>query len=209
IMECLNHPDVKEVMMINRKSSRLDHPKLRECIVTDFFNLKEFLNELKGYDACFYCAGVSSRGMSESAYSFVTYDTTLAFANTLLSQNPNMIFGHISGNLTDSTETGRLMWARVKGKTENALMKLPFKKVYNFRPGFMKPKKGQKNIKSYYKFISFLYPFLKLIAPNQVSTMHQVGLAMINSVLTGYPRPILEIKDIKHLAAQNQYKPVK
>jgi uncharacterized protein YbjT (DUF2867 family) len=200
ILECLGHSKVKEVLMINRRPSELRHPKLKECIVPDFFNLENARGQLHGYDACFYCAGISSRGLSESAYSLITYDTTIAFAKTLVNINPDMIFGFVSGNLTDSTEKGSLMWARVKGKTENALMKLPFKKEYNFRPGFMKPTVGQKNIKGYYKVIGFLYPLLRRIAPNQVSTMRQVGLAMINSVLIGYPKQILEIKDIKLLA---------
>jgi hypothetical protein len=111
-----------------------------------------------------------------------------------------MIFNYVSGNLTDSSEKGRLMWARVKGKTENALMRLGFRKVYNFRPGFMKPTPGQKNIKPFYKVIGWFYPLLLVLFPNQVSTMREVGLAMINSVLKGYPKQVLEIKDIKSLA---------
>ncbi|MDP9079051.1 MAG: NAD-dependent epimerase/dehydratase family protein [Bacteroidota bacterium] len=200
VQECLDHRDVKQVLMVNRRPSQLRHPKLKECIVPDFFNLENVLQQLEGYDACFYCAGISSRGMDESAYTVATYDTTMSFAKTLQKANPDMIFCYVSGNLTDSTEKGRLMWARVKGKTENALMELPFKKVYNFRPGFMKPNNGQKNIKTYYKIIGSLYPILRLIAPNQVSTMHQVGLAIINSVLFGYEKAILEIEDIKLLA---------
>jgi hypothetical protein len=138
--------------------------------------------------------------MDEAAYSYITYDTTIHFAGKLVSLNPDMVFDHVSGSHTDGSEKGKVMWARVKGRTENALMKLPFRKVYNFRPGFMKPTKGQQNIKSYYKVISWLYPFLHTVFPNQTSTMGEVGLAMINSVLKGYPKRILEIKDIKALA---------
>jgi hypothetical protein len=136
----------------------------------------------------------------EEEYTRMTYDTTVYFARKLASLNPQMTFLYVSGAHTDSSEKGRIMWARVKGKTENALMKLGFKKVHNFRPGFMKPTPGQKNVKSYYRAIGWLYPLLHVVLPNQVSTMQEVGQAMINSVLTAYPQPILEIKDINSLA---------
>ncbi|MBN2350010.1 MAG: NAD-dependent epimerase/dehydratase family protein [Bacteroidales bacterium] len=200
LFECLKHPDIKEVLMVNRRHYELKHPKLKECIVPDFLKLEECTKQLTGYNACFYCAGISSRGMNEAEYSFITRDITLHFANTLVKLNPDMVFSFVSGSLTDSSEKGKMMWARVKGKTENALKKLPFKQEYNFRPGFMKPTEGQKNVKSFYKFIGSIYPVLKVLFPNQVSTMREVGLAMINSVLKGYPKQILEIKDIKILA---------
>jgi uncharacterized protein YbjT (DUF2867 family) len=200
LLECLRNPDITEVLMVNRKHFSIEHPKLKECVVPDFLSLSKYSVQLSGYDACFYCAGISSRGMKEPEYSQITYDTTIHFAKRLNELNPNMIFDYISGSLTDNSEKGNFMWARVKGKTENALLKIPFKKVYNFRPGFMKPSEGQKNVKSYYKIIGSLYPFLKLIFPNQVSTLSQVGQAMINSVLKGYSSQILEIKDIKSLA---------
>jgi len=138
--------------------------------------------------------------MKEPEYTHITYDTTIYFAKKLLALNPNMIFDYISGSLTDSSEKGNIMWARVKGKTENTLLKMPFKKVYNFRPGFMKPTEEQHNIKSYYKIIGSFYPVLKVLFPNQVSTLREVALAMLNSVLKGYPKQILEVKDIKSLA---------
>jgi uncharacterized protein YbjT (DUF2867 family) len=200
LLSCLEHPVVKEVLMVNRRPYPAKHPKLKECIVPDFLQLDKFAAQLTGYDACFYCAGISSRGMNEAAYSYITYDTSLHFAKALVALNPNMVFSHISGSHTDSSEKGKIMWARVKGKAENALMKLPFKKVYNFRPGLMKPTEGQKNVKGYYKIISSLYPFLSAIFPNYSSTLREVGLAMINSVLKGYSKQILEIKDIKELA---------
>jgi hypothetical protein len=200
LFELLAHPAIEQVLMVNRKPYSAKHPKLKECIVPDFLDLDGFTSQLTGYDACFYCAGVSSRGMSESEYSHITYDATTHFALQLASLNPRMIFNYVSGNLTDSSEKGRLMWARVKGKTENALMRLGFRKVYNFRPGFMKPTPGQKNIKPFYKVIGWFYPLLLVLFPNQVSTMREVGLAMINSVLKGYPKQVLEIKDIKSLA---------
>jgi uncharacterized protein YbjT (DUF2867 family) len=200
LFECLEHPDIKQVLIVNRRPYNGKHPKLIECIVPDFFNLDAINDKLTGYDACFYCAGVSSIGMNEKEYSYLTYDTTMHFASKLANPNPEMIFNYVSGSLTDSSEKGSVMWARVKGKTENALMRLPFKKVYNFRPGFMKPTPGQKNIKSYYKIIGGLYPLLLMLFPNHVSTLREVGLAMINSVIKGYDKQILEIKDIKLLA---------
>jgi uncharacterized protein YbjT (DUF2867 family) len=200
ILECLEHPGIKEVLMVNRRTSGMRHPKLKEGIVPDFLNLDGIDDLLTGYDACFYCAGVSSNGIKEAEYSHITYDTTMHFAGKLANLNPPMVFSHVSGSHTDSSEKGRIMWARVKGRTENALMRLPFKKVYNFRPGFMKPTPGQNNIKGYYKVIGGLYPLLRRLFPNQVSTMREVGLAMINSALKGYPKQILEVKDIKSLA---------
>src|SRR5579872_2869329 len=158
LLECLEHPAVQQVLMVNRKPYLAEHPKLSELIVPDFLHLDGFADRLTGYDACFYCAGVSSRGMSESDYTRVTYDITLHFAQTLAGLNPQMVFDYVSGSLTDSSEKGKIMWARVKGKTENALMKLGFQQVYNFRPGFMKPTPGQRNIKSYYGLIGWLYP---------------------------------------------------
>jgi len=199
LIECLKHPDVKQVLMVNRHSFDFKHPKLKECIVPNFMQLDGFDDQLSGYDACFYCAGVSSVGMGEAKYSLITYDTTMHFAQKLVALNPNMTFNYVSGVLTDSSENGRVMWARVKGKTENSLMKLPFKKVYNFRPGFMKATLGQENIKSYYKYIGALYPLLRILFPNQVSTLREVGLAMINSVLKGCSMQILEVKDINAL----------
>jgi uncharacterized protein YbjT (DUF2867 family) len=200
LFECLEHPAIRQVLMVNRKHYELTHPKLKELIVPDFFDLSKVAGQLTGYNACFFCAGVSSVGMKEPEYHHVTYDLTLNFAQTVANVNPDMIFTYVSGSHTDSSEKGRSMWARVKGKTENALMRLPFKKVYNFRPGLMKPTPGQKNIKGFYKVIKVLYPFFHLIMPGQTSTLKEVGLAMINSVVKGYPKSILEISDIKDLA---------
>jgi hypothetical protein len=202
LLECLEHPAIEQVLIVNRKHYDAKHLKLRECIVPDFLNLDAVNSQLTGYDACFYCAGASSSGMRESDYNHIIYDITIHFVAKLASLNPRMTFDYVSGALTDSSETGRIMWARVKGKTENALLQAAFKKVYIFRPGFMKPTPGQQNIKWYYKMIGWLYPLMRLLLPNQVSTMRDVGVAMINSVLKGYPKQILEIKDINSLAKQ-------
>jgi len=199
LLECLKHPDVEKVLMVNRKPFALSHPKLAECVAADFLNLDGVTAELSGYDACFYCAGVSSLGMSEAEYTRITYDITLHFAHALEGLNPKMVFCFVSGQLTDSSEQGKTMWARVKGKTENALARLSFRGVYNFRPGFMKPAEGQRNVKGYYKLIGGLYPVLRVLFPNLGSTMSEVALAMINSVLKGYPKQVLEVKDIKAL----------
>ncbi|HEY3739250.1 MAG TPA: NAD-dependent epimerase/dehydratase family protein [Bryobacteraceae bacterium] len=200
MLECLKHPSVERVLIVNRKPYPLKHPKLEECIIPNFLELDAFTQQLTGYDACFYCAGVSSVGISEADYVRITYDVTMHFARTVAHLNPRMTFDFVTGARTDSSEQGKVMWARVKGKTENALMKLPFKGVYNFRPGFMKPMEGQRNIKTIYKIAAILYPLLHLVLPNQASTMSDVGLAMINTVLKGYPKQILEIQDINTLA---------
>lgn len=198
--EALLHPDIERVLVINRKPCGVSHPKLKEIIHSDFLDLSSIENSLSGYNACFFCLGVSSVGMKEDEYRRLTYDLTINFASTLARLNPTMTFCYISGKGTDSTEKGRLMWARVKGKTENDLMKLPFKAVYNFRPGYMHPTKGLKNTLSGYKYISWLYPVLKVLTPNSVSTLKEMGDAMINTALRGYPKPILEVSDIKKAA---------
>jgi hypothetical protein len=137
--------------------------------------------------------------MKEDEYTRLTYDTTIHFAKVVLHQNPQMTFIYVSGASTDSSEKGRMMWARVKGKTENDLIKMPFKKVYNFRPGFMKITPGQKNAIKLYKYFAWMYPFLKLVLPNRASTLKQVGRAMINSLIIGSDKQILEVKDINKL----------
>lgn len=200
LLECLAHPEVAQVLMLNRKAFALQHPKLKECLVADFMHLDEFTAQLTGYDACFFCAGISSVGMKEATYRHITYDITMNVARTLVSLNPTMVFDYISGALTDSSEKGRVMWARVKGKTENDLMKLAFKRVYNFRPGFMKPVAGQKNVKFLFKAVSSIYPLLHLLFPNQGCTLQEVALAMINSVRKGYSKQLLKIRDIRLLA---------
>jgi len=197
LFECLQNEKVSEVLIINRRHYEMNHPKLKELIVPDFFQLEKFAENIKGYDACFFCAGISSVGMKEDKYTSITYDTTLAFAKALLQVNPNICFTYVSGSHTDSSEKGRLMWARVKSRTENDLMKLPFKAEYNFRPGGMLPFDGQKNWKAAYKWI---VKIIKAISPKRVITMEELGKAMINAVTVGYSTQILEIADIKELA---------
>lgn len=199
LLECLDYQLVTEVLSVSRKPTGLSHPKLKEYIVADFLALQGNDEKLKGYDACFFCAGVSSVGMKEEEYRRITYDTTLNFAKAV---NPNtqMSFVYVSGGGTDSTEKGRIMWARVKGKTENDLMKLPFKQAFGFRIGFLIPNSRQKRVLKYYKYISWLFPLIKLVLPNIITTMNQVALAMIYAAQNGYKNNVIYVRDIKSMA---------
>jgi nucleoside-diphosphate-sugar epimerase len=199
LLECLNHPDVDLVLVINRKPMGMPHPKLREIVHTDFFDLAPIESQLSGYDACFFCLGTSSVGMSTEEYKHITYDLTLNVGGVLAKHNPEMTFCYLTGAGTDSSEQGRTAWARVKGATENALMRL-FKRSYMFRPGFMRATAGQKNLKSFYKWIAWTYPIGRAIYPSGFCTLQEVGRAMINVVARGYPRQILNVKDIVQLA---------
>ena len=197
LFECLQNEKVAEVLIISRRHYEMQHPKLKELLVPDFFRMDFVHGQLNGYDACFFCAGVSSVGKNEEQFRHLTYDTTLAFAKSLLKVNPSMVFTYVSGAKTDSSETSRMMWARVKGKTENDLAKLGFKSEYNFRPGIMQPFPGQKNWKP---VVKSLVKIVKFFAPKSVLTLQQVGRAMINAVTMGYSKNILEVSDIKILA---------
>ena len=197
LLECIKHPDVENILVINRKPGGISHPKLREIIHTDFFNLAPIESQLIGYNACFFCLGVSSVGMKKEDYQHVTYDLTLNFAQAFARRNAEPAFCYVTGAGTD--ENGRMAWARVKGATENALIRL-FKRAYMFRPGFMQPTAGQQNVNPYYKYIGWLYPIGRALFPGGVCTIREVGLAMINGSLRGAPKPILEVKDIVALS---------
>jgi len=203
--ECLNHPDVEEVLIINRKPSGFTHPKLKEVIHSDFLNISSIENKLVGYNACYFCLGVSSIGMNEADYTKITYMLTMHVAEALSRLNRDMTFCYVSGASTDSTEKGKSMWARVKGKTENDLTQLPFKEVYNFRPAYMHPTTGLKNTNNYYKYISWMYPVLKVVFKNHVSTLKELGLAMIHVTKFGSNKQILEVPDIKALAKTTSF----
>ena len=198
--ECLLHPDIESVLIINRRASGMNHPKLKEIIHVDFFDFSSIENQLSGYNACFFCLGVSSVSMKEAEYRSLTYDLTMHVAQTLSRLNPEMVFCYISGAGTDSSEKGRMSWVRVKGKTENDLMKLPFKTVYAFRPGFLLPTKELKNTLPYYKYVNWLYPILRPLFPKLMGSLHELGLAMINSVIYGSSKNVLEVRDIRQLA---------
>ncbi len=198
LLECLADPGIERVLVVARRSCQHTHPKLTELLVPDFRNLLSVEPQLTGYDACFYCAGVSSVGMKEPEYTAITYDTPLHFAETLARLNPGMVLVHVSGAHTDGTEQGKVMWARVKGKAENALARLPFKAVYNFRPSLMKPTPGQLHIKGSYKALLVFYPVLNLFFPGL--PLSEVARAMLNAVRFGAPKTVLEAKDMKALA---------
>ncbi|HWJ29588.1 MAG TPA: NAD-dependent epimerase/dehydratase family protein [Flavisolibacter sp.] len=202
LIECLANPEITEVLSVSRKPTGKTHPKLKEYIVSDILALKEDDEKLKGYDACFYSAGISAVGMKEEDYRRITYDTTIHFAKAL-NPNPNMSFVYVSGGGTDSTEKGRMMWARVKGKTENDLAKLPFKQVFGFRIGFVKPAAGQQYVLSYYKYFAWLIPIIKAIAPNIYSTMKEVAQAMIYFSKNGHNRNVIYVNDIHKVTGQS------
>jgi uncharacterized protein YbjT (DUF2867 family) len=200
LRECLLDPDVQQVLSIVRTATNQQHHKLRELVHTDFFDYSAIEPQLTGFDACFFSLGVSSAGMDEAKYAHLTYDLTLAAAKTLARLDPKMTFIYVSGAGTDSTERGRIMWARVKGRTENDLLKLPFKSAYMFRPGFIQPLHGiRSKTRLYQALYTALNPILPLLSsafPKYVTTTEQLGRAMLKVAQQGYPRPILESKDI-------------
>jgi len=198
--ECLNHPDVESVLVINRRSCNVRHSKLTEIIHNNFYDLTGIENQLAGYNACFFCLGTTSVGKSEELYYKITFELTKTFADTLVRLNPAMTFCYISGTGTDSSEKGRLMWARVKGKTENYILNLGFKDAYMFRPGLILPTKGLKNTLTPYKIFAPLLPIMNLLFPKQVCSLKEIGLAMINAASIRYEKKVLEVKDIKTLA---------
>ena len=199
--ECLNSPLVGKVLVVTRKPYGISHPKYLEIIHSDFFDLSAIESQLSGYDACFFCLGVSSVGMKKGLYEKMTYDLTMNFAKTLVKQNHAMQFCYVSGSGTDSTEKGNSHWARVKGKTENDLQKLGFKKVYLFRPGILKPTPGLKNTLGFYKWMGWLIPVIELFSSKGVNSLKELGNAMITAVTKGYDKHILEVKDIKAITS--------
>jgi uncharacterized protein YbjT (DUF2867 family) len=199
LLECLQLPQVTEILSVSRKPCGISHPKLKEYIVADFLSIDLNDEKLKGYDACFFCAGISSVGISEEEYRRITYDTTLHFAKAL-NPNPQLSFIYVSGGGTDSSEKGRMAWARIKGKTENDLMKLPFKQAFGYRIGFMIASPVQKRVLKYYKYFLWLIPVLKAVTPNIISTMREVALSMIYAAQNGYHKNVIEVKDIKIMA---------
>lgn len=200
LLECLDHSEINKVLVIGRKPVAINHPKLIEIIHHDFTNFNDLKNQLSGYDACFFCLGISAAGMKEDQYKRITYDFTLALAKTLFGINPQITFNYVSGAGTNSSEKGRMMWARVKGKTENDLLKMGFQQAFMFRPGMIIPLRGIKSsTKSYqfmYDYFMWLVKLVKLISPNSVVSTTQIGLAMINSISKRYPKHILDPKDI-------------
>lgn len=203
LRECLLDPEVTSVLSIVRSSTGQQHPKLREIVHKDFFDFSSIESELSGLDACFFCLGVSSAGMSDEKYRRVTYDIAVAAARTLVKLNPNMTLVFISGAGTDSSERGRVMWARVKGQTENALLCLPFKAAYMFRPGVIVPLHGIKSRTLLYRIpyliLAPILPLLKRLFPKYVTTTEKLGRAMLTAAKRGAPKKVLESADINNL----------
>ena len=206
LLECLESAEVEAVLIINRRPLGIEHVKLKEIVHGDFHDLSSIKTELEGYNACYFCLGVSSVGMKEESYSHVTYDLTLHVAEILVELNKDMTFCYVSGTGTDNSEKGRSMWARVKGRTENALLALPFKAAYMFRPGYIQPMKGIRSATKLYNamYMVFkpLYPLFKSLAPKYVTSTVQVGEAMINSVSKGYEKKFLENLDINIVSSR-------
>jgi uncharacterized protein YbjT (DUF2867 family) len=203
LRECLLDADVESVLAIGRGPTGQHHAKLREIVHGDFLDYSAIESELSGYDACFFCLGVSSVGMNEERYRHLTYDITLAAARTLARLNPQMVFVYVTGRGTDSTERGGLMWARVKGKTENDLLKLPFKAAYMFRPAGIQPLHGIRSktgwVQAIYVGTAPLLSLLNRVAPAYMTTTERVGRAMIRVARDGFPQPVLESEDINKL----------
>ncbi len=200
LRECLLDPDITTVLAIGRTPLGQQQEKLREIVRQDLFNYAPIEDQMRGYITCFFCLGVSSAGMTEADYRHITYDLTIAAAQTLAKLNPNMTFIYISGASTDSTESGRTMWAHVKGQTENALLRLPFKAAYMFRPGYIQPLHGIKSKTNWYRalyaIVSPIYPLLQALFPKYVTTTEQLGRAMIQVAKHGAPKQVLEVEDI-------------
>ena len=205
LRECLLDPNVQQILSIVRTPSGQQHPKLHELVHTNFFDYSTIEPQLTGYDACFFSLGVSSAGMDEAKYTHLTYDLTLAAATTLAKLNPQMTFLYVSGAGTDSSERGRIMWGRVKGKTENDLLKLPFRAAYMFRPGFIQPLHGIRSKTKLYQFfytaLNPILPLLKSAFPKSITTTEELARAMINVARNGYSKPILEVPDIVRAAS--------
>jgi len=200
LRECLLDPGIASVLAVGRSPTGQQHPKLREIVHDNFLDYSAIESELAGFDACFFCLGVSSVGMNEERYRHLTYDITLAAAATLSRLNPGMVFIYVTGRGTDSSEQGPLMWARVKGKTENDLLKLPFKAAYMFRPAGIQPLHGIRSktawIHAIYVGAAPLLTLLNRVAPKYMTTTEQVGRAMIKVARDGYRKPVLESEDI-------------
>jgi uncharacterized protein YbjT (DUF2867 family) len=204
LRECLLDADVGAVQTVGRSASGVHNLKLRDVVQPDLFDYSNIEAELKGFDACFFCLGVSSAGMSEPQYEKLTYTLTLSAAETLSRLNPAMTFVYVSGAGTDSSEKGRVMWARVKGKTENAILRLPFKAAYMFRPGIIQPLNGARSKTTAYRIGYALtrpvLPLLRLLFPRYILTTEEIGRAMIEVARHGAPKKVLEIGDIAECA---------
>lgn len=200
LLVCLKNPSVEKVTVINRRSLDMSHPKLTEIVHPDFYDLSSIESRLTGFDACFFCLGISSVGVNPDEYFNVTYNLTMHVGSTLCRLNPGLVFCYVAGAGTDETEKSRMAWARIKGKTENDLDKLPFKAMYRYRFGFVKPVEGQKQVLSMYKYVNWFYPIGKILFPQGFNTLEEVGLSMIEVSLHGCNHKKLEGSLIRQLA---------
>ncbi len=200
LRECLIDPGIECVLAVGRSRTGQRHAKLHEVAHDNFFDFSAIESQLAGYDACFFCLGVSSVGMDAERYRHLTYDITMAAATTLAKLNPDMVFTYVTGRSTDSSERGSQMWARVKGKTENDLLKLPFRAAYMFRPAGIQPLHGVRSktpwVQAIYVVAAPLLSYLNRVAPKYMTTSEQLGRAMIKVARDGYPKPVLESEDI-------------
>ena len=204
LRECLKDPEVEQAVAIGRSATGVQNPKLREILHSDLLDYTAIESQLRGFDACFFCLGVSSLGMKPEEYERITYGFTIAAARTLSRLNPQMTFVYVTGAGTDSSEKGCVAWARVKGRTENELLRLPFKGAYMFRPGFIQPPEGIRSktasVRVFYMLLSPVMPLLRRLAPNRIVTSQQLGRAMVAAAKHGAPKRILEVPDIVELA---------
>ena len=200
LLECFADPDVARVLAVVRKPTGLRHAKLEEVVHADFFDYAPLQPRWPDFDACLFCLGVTSVGMDEGAYRRITFDLTMAAARSMAAANPNLVFCYVSGKGTDSSARGRVMWARVKGETENALLALPFRGAYMFRPGYIQPMKGVRSSTRWYQavydIVGPLYPLLRRLAPGSVTNTETIGRALIRVAAGGYPARVLEGRDI-------------
>lgn len=200
LRECLRDPRVERILSVGRRSTGQRHEKLDEILQPNVADLSPVQDRLSGYDACFFCLGVSSVGMKPDEYRRLTYDLTLSVARILAAQNPGMTFLYVSGTGTDSSQRGRSMWARVKGETENALLRLPFRAAFMFRPGYIQPLDGIAPktwwMRVFYQATAPCYPLLRALFPKYVTTTRQLGCAMIQVAAQGFPKRVLESSDI-------------
>ena len=196
VHECINDNRITDILLINRRPSGIKSKKIKEIIHKDFFDLTSLKAVIEGYDACFYCLGISSVGMKEEAYHKITYDLAVQFGKMLLTHNPKIKMIYVSGAGTDSTEKGRSMWARVKGKAENKILNMGFEDAYAFRPGYIIPTKGLKRTQKAYKYLNFLSPVLRALFPKYVTSLAEIGRAMINVASESRDKKVLECRDI-------------
>jgi len=208
LLECLDDPGISRVLVLGRQSVGKQHPKLEEVLHANFLAITSLQAKVRGYDACFFCLGVSASGIKASTYEALTYTLTLHVAKVLLAENPGMVFCYVSGQGTDSSEKSFMRWARVKGKTENALLAMPFKATYLFRPGYIHPVKGARTktalYKAFYTVLQPAYPLFNAFFPHQLTTTENIGLAMIQVAFDKGPRPILHSADINILAEKRK-----